>query len=409
MNFSRTMVRQSNSANRSRFRQRVQRRYAIRSTVIASGSLAMIAACRLQDNVNGALAGPASVVWQAPVSALGPPALDDSTVFFALRTNSLAAINRATGATRFIARTEQMADPDLPLTVQDTPVRAADVVVYGDWYLYAFDARTGVPRWRFSGGSGVGVYPFRTDGTRIFSGSTQGTAFAIDAATGGQLWRADLLPGTNHQVRILALDSTRVFLVVRYNAPRYIGRVYALDAATGAVVWSYQPEDDGLTINSPQDMILDQSDPRRPLLLVAFEPGNIVALDAVTGLPHWTIPRLTLDYLDDRRMTVVQGVLVASSSTPPDKLVGYDVETGVERWRVFTDQGSVGMGQGRMSHDASLAYAVFTSGAIGAYDPLSGRRVWLRRPPMGFFINAPVISGDTFFLGAWDAAYAIRK
>jgi outer membrane protein assembly factor BamB len=357
---------------------------------------------------------PAAVIWQASVRAMGPPAVDENSVYFSTRDHTLAAVNRATGAIRWIASSGISGDPP----ARDTPVRAADVIVFGDEYLFGFEPGTGKLRWVFGKSGGleprVGIYPFKTDGTRIFAGSVIGAVFAIDAATGVQVWRTDLFPGSDNQVRVIAVRDGLVYVTVRYNGPFYVSKVVVLETTTGAVRWTYESGRSSLA----GDVLLPPPNEPRQLFLVVLDDGRIVALDARTGDLQWTIGSLAVSTGgDDRRMTVSGDVLVATSTRNgasdangfPDVIVGYDLATGDERWRVRSTQGSAMPNLGRVSSDAELAYIVFTNGVLGCYELLSGKVRALVRPPLGLFDGAPTISHDTLFVGGWDAGYAIRR
>lgn len=370
------------------------------------------ASCRISEPNDPNTPRTAEVYWQATIPALGPPAIDDQSVFFALRDHRIAAIDRANGQQRWVFRSGQSGDN---LITQDTPVRATDVVVFGDWDLYGLDPATGSLRWVFPAASGdqlsfgSGVYPFKSDGARIYAGSVIGAAFAIDGVTGAQIWRADLFPGNDQQVRVLAIQGGLVYLTVKYNGPRYSGRAYALRATSGVTVWSFElPRADGSS-NGTADGILTAA-ATNPLFVVSFNDGRIVGLDALTGSPRWTIPRLaTLTTTDDDRRMTSSGAMLVASAESPDAIEGYDVTTGAKQWRVLSDQGSAGIGFGKLSSDAELAYVLFSNGLIGAYDLQTGQRRSVRKSPVPFFTNAPLISRDTFFLGSWNAAFAVKR
>jgi outer membrane protein assembly factor BamB len=352
----------------------------------------------------------AHVLWQAQVNALGPPALDDQSVYFSTRDHSLAAVNRATGDVRWIAYSGVSGNPP----ARDTPVRAADVVVFGDEYLFGLELANGTRRWVFGKSGGqeprAGIYPFGTDGTRVYAGSVVGAVFAVDAATGQQVWRTDLLPGTDHQVRVFGVRDGRVYLTVRYDGPFYVAKAYALDAAKGTVVWSYDLGRSSISLDaliSPPVVGGTGS-----LFLIELDDGHLVALNGASGAQIWTIDRVVTGTTGDgRQLTVSGNVLVATSTGGMGNpmILGYDLATGAERWRVPSDQGASSLNLGALSSDSTLAYVAFSNGVIGAYELATGNRRWLRRAPVGFFVNAPRISRDTLFLGGYEAAYAIAR
>ncbi len=99
----------------------------------------------------------------------------------------------------------------------------------------------------------------------------------------------------------------------------------------------------------------------------------------------------------------------STGGTVPPFIAGYDFDTGRELWRVISDQGSAEANLNRVTSDSDLAYVPFYSGALGAYALTTGAQRWLRRPPVGLFVRAPLISHDTMFVAGWDAAYAISR
>jgi outer membrane protein assembly factor BamB len=358
----------------------------------------------------------ATVIWHAPIRALGPPAFDDRSVYFSTRDHTIVAIDRASGQIRWTAVTDGRGSY---VGTADSPVCAADVVVFGDEFLYAFDAASGTRRWVFGQGSmshnEVGAFQFRTDGRRIYAGSAIGAAFGINASTGELVWRQDLLQGVAGQVRVVAVRDSAVYIVVRYGS---VAREVALNSETGVVLWSFESGPSMLQ----RDIVLTPVGAALQLLLVARDDGSIVALDALTGGPRWTIaspiPPGAPTSIDDRRMaawvdgliaTTTMGGAATSPAGRSNEIIGYDLITGTERWRVASTQGSASLNFNQVITNADQGYINFTNGVLGIYDLETGGARGLLRAPTGLFTSAPVISHDTMFLGGWDAAYAIRR
>jgi outer membrane protein assembly factor BamB len=355
----------------------------------------------------------ADVIWQAALPALGPPALDASSVYFSLRDHRIAALDRETGAVRWIANTRITGTN---LVTQDVPVRVGTIVAFGDLYLFGYDAASGKERWVFgtappdSDPPGVGIYPFVADTSHIFAGSAVGVAYAIDAETGAQLWRADLMPGEDHQVRIAAVRGGTVWLNVRYEAPEYIAyhaRLYALDATSGQTIWTFELARSGPRGNSIQDVAL--TDGPAPQIVASFADGRVVALDGASGAPLTTIPAPpNRTATDDTRILGIAWPLVVASTTAPDALQAWDLTTGTAQWATASDRGSI-VGRDALAIDRDLAVACYIT-SIGAYDIDTGLRRWLRvLPDDAICAHAPLTSGDTMFVGGWTAAYAIRR
>lgn len=160
----------------------------------------------------------------------------------------------------------------------------ANGVVYvgsDDGNVYALNATTGAELWSFDTGGTVSS-PAVADGT-VYVGSGNGEVYALDAATGGELWSYDTSsgackagassPAVARRDGLRGLRQRRLRLQRRYRgrtvewrprlSPRprprwptgvvYAGsgfrQVYALSAATGAVLWSYATG--GVVASSP--------------------------------------------------------------------------------------------------------------------------------------------------------------
>jgi outer membrane protein assembly factor BamB len=351
------------------------------------------------------------VWWSASIPALGPPALDDHLVYFTLRDHRFAAVDRATGAIRWITPS---GIPGSNLVTQAVPVRTASTVVFGDYELFGVDTATGSIVWIFGSklatDPGTGVYVFKTDGAHIYAGSTIGSVFALDAATGALLWRDDLMPGNDSQARIMAVRDGRVYVYGRYGGPRYSGRVYALDAADGTVAWSFdRPRVSPLLATGTVDGVLTEPDALGQSLFVAsFFDGAIIAFDAATGTPRWTIPGVSSDTMAwESHWLAASGNSLFVTFPGPDLISVFDLVTGEERWTQRSDRGSPF--DQEPSTDATLGFVILSDGTMGAYDLNTGQRRWLRQAPTGFFDSAPVESHDTLFVAGWDAAFAIQR
>jgi outer membrane protein assembly factor BamB len=106
--------------------------------------------------------------------------------------------------------------------------------------VHALDRSTGAPRWirryraRNEGPNGLAV-----DDERLYS-ATDSDAFALSTTTGRELWRRHLTSASEQFVDIAPVvwRGTVFFSTVGY-PPGGRGAIYALDAATGAVRWKF--------------------------------------------------------------------------------------------------------------------------------------------------------------------------
>ena len=246
------------------------------------------------------------------------------------------------------------------------------------------------PTWTLDNVSGVTSTPIVADGV-VYLGDWTGHVRALDAATGGELWAADL--ETPRVQASVALDQERVF------AGAFDPRIVALDRETGDVLWETVVHDhatasifgspihvDGLVIvgiGGFENMGGTESPSFR---------GAIVALDATTGeelwrywttqgddtegagVSVWSTPAVDLD-----RGHIYFGTgqhYAPPTSDRSDSLIALDLATGKEVW----------------VHQ-------FTAGDVWALaDPDSGLDADVGAPPNLF----PV--GDTDAVGAGDKA-----
>ena len=177
----------------------------------------------------------------------------------------------------------------------------------------------------------------RTYGEQHFSPLTQ-----IDDGNIGKLglvWSMDLEPG-NSATGPIAVDG------VLYFARQY-SVVNAVDAATGKLLWTYDPQ-------APQvaGVRLRQGWGSRGLawwngkIYTATQDGRLIALNAKTGKPVWTVQ--TLSDGDPRFISgaprVFDGkVIIGNGGADEAAIRGYvttyDAETGKELWRFWTVPG----------------------------------------------------------------------
>lgn len=132
--------------------------------------------------------------------------------------------------------------------IKGTPALSATrgLVVFGTWdhHVYALDIETGAERWSFDAGGSMQSSAALDDvNGRVFIGrSGSGPSFfAIDLDSGQQLWSATLGSVTSSP----AISGDRSRIVVGTAD----GRVVALEAETGEIVWEF--ETDGPVSASP--------------------------------------------------------------------------------------------------------------------------------------------------------------
>ncbi len=196
--------------------------------------------------------------------------------------------------------------------VSSTPVIAGGVTYVGsyDGNLYAIDLATGSEVWTYETGTAVLEPNLQIDlgitGSAayaagvVYVGDAGATVHAIDAATGQALWRTtvDIQPNASIWSSPVVANGT-VFVGVASVAKQvgFRGSVVALDAATGAVRWQAYMVPDGA--DGAGVFAVPAIDEARGLLYVGTQNaytsipapyGNVismVALDMATGTVAW--------------------------------------------------------------------------------------------------------------------------
>ena len=150
-----------------------------------------------------------------------------------------------------VAQLGQICTYNLP---EVAALQAGPIVVNGTMYVstdtmtYSIDARTCAERWRKSrhvaapGGGPAVNRGVAFSGGRLYRGTSDAHVIALDAADGHTVWDVTLdVAGPGVQVPMAPIAWRDKVFIGNAGGDRagVIGHVYALDAATGAVVWKF--------------------------------------------------------------------------------------------------------------------------------------------------------------------------
>lgn len=259
----------------------------------------------------------------------------------------------------------------------------------GSWAMYGYDAagtRNNVAErtlgvdtvsrlrvdWRFrSPGGPVYGTPAIDDGT-LYAADISGNVFAVDAASGGLVWIAHpSVPATFP----VAISSSPLLTATDVVVGDQNGIVWALDRATGAVDWASRPNNDVPAIwGSPTLATVRTQHGPRQLILVPIasneetytttqqQPccrarGSVAALDPETGAVVWQTYTISAAWAK-------AGAAGASVWTSP----AYDAELN----RVF-----IATGNNFANRDD--APTTVTSDAIISIDAATGKMCWINQ------------------------------
>lgn len=256
-------------------------------------------------------AGDGSTIWRFETAGLVQsephydPELD--VVYFGSNDGALYCVRARDG--RLVYRFDTGAE------VSRRPVRNGDALFIANAadYLFALDRRTGRPLWNahrtpalgmeISGHAGPSVDP---SSNTVFFAFSDGHVIAYDGATGKEKWTpvdlaAEAEQSSGEISRYLDVDTTPVVdehpqgHVIYVSS--YAGGVYALDASSGARVWSndkaigvtdlvlyadpsHKPNPNGPDRGGPQV-------PARKILLASSATSGLQGLDPYTGRVLW--------------------------------------------------------------------------------------------------------------------------
>jgi len=192
--------------------------------------------------------------------------------------------------------------------------------------VYSLDAKSGCIAWTFTAKSGVRTalaFGSRdgANGYAVYFGDTGANVYALDAATGHELWSRKLdehpyaritgsptLYGDHLYVPVSSMEETAASQQ-GYECCRFRGSLNALDVKTGAVVWKTY------TAAEPQSVGKNAAG---------------VALWGPSGVGIWSAPTI-----DVKRGLVYAGTgntYSAPMQPMSDAIVAFDLETGTVKW-----------------------------------------------------------------------------
>jgi outer membrane protein assembly factor BamB len=319
----------------------------------------------------------------------------------------LVAVDAETGAERW--RVEQPVSASSPL-VQDGRV----YVGTGEG-VKAFDAATGDELWRFLTGEtavpdnpppdSVDASPVLADGVLYTGEGGYGGLYALDPATGKELWHVDTHGATwvgpavaNGTVYI---GSDAVFDVDQQDtAP---SALYAVDAKTGKELWHTAFGDAQGAFGPPvvADGVVIIGVSTTPFAEVDANTGYYLAVDAATGKERW---RVAMDKAPWEAAPGAAGDLAYLTGGDAPVVIAVDAATGEERWRYSTAMALYF----KPTVADGVLYIQSQDGQVTALDPTTGDEHW--RTMIGSGIGsgaAPVAMDGRLFASGWGTLYAL--
>lgn len=212
----------------------------------------------------------------------------------------------------------------------------------------------GTERWRYDCGAEVVGGPTIENGV-VYAVCGEQVA-AVDAATGLELWTAQLPAEPLATACLPVVDGAMVFLIVN-------NVVYALDATNGDTDWTFAGTAVGDDIPDLAPLRVDGD-----VVYGAFGPGNVYALDATTGDLIWEQPHSSEGV--ETQPAVFDDVLYYGKNM--GALIGRSIDDGalVSTWNADDNvDGSPLVFQGNI-------YFGSDDGVVHAHSGESGEELW---------------------------------
>jgi outer membrane protein assembly factor BamB len=239
-------------------------------------------------------------------------------------------------------------------------------------HLYAFDRGSGDLLWKLASDGGFATTPMLVDG-RIVAVSARGEVGAVDPTSGDVLWR-EAPAGVLEPLPFIpspAYAGDRLFIADN------TGRVFALDAATGATLWQKAL---GARASTTLDVV-----------------GNTLVLGTIGGSTHWiatdsgaTKHRVHLKEGHPYGMPIVASpLLFVLAAGEKGNLIALDATSGAIRWKQETPKEWTTY---RPLVSGSTIIAGSADKNLCAFDRSSGEIQWCR--PVGQVPRGLGISGD---------------
>ncbi|QPP08249.1 PQQ-binding-like beta-propeller repeat protein [Streptomyces bathyalis] len=251
--------------------------------------------------------------------------------------------------------------------------------------LYALDARDGSELWRLA--TDGWVFSLQVDRGTVVTGTRGGGVQVWEAANGEKLWE---LGGAQTEFETReAGPSVHEGTVYTWGE----GRLFALEARTGAERWSYPVGDAAATGGVPLRLT-----PAEDGVVYVCAGARVHALDGVSGAERWRF-EAPAAFLSPPAF--VHGPAVAGGGVYLADYLGtvyaLDAVTGQDRWRIATEarhstepvvvsDGLVHLGSG---------------GALYTLDAVSGTPRW-RFAAAGDLVGAPVVADGRVHFGSAD-------
>jgi polyvinyl alcohol dehydrogenase (cytochrome) len=379
---------------------------------------------------------------QATVTA--SPVIADGVVYVGAWNGVMYALDAATGALRWEHATVPSSGATFgPIVssaavaeVRDGPDRRKVVLFGAGPRVYALDAATGAEVWVADLGSGVPDDPTEVESSPAVwngtvyvgmdvhnqpgsrTGGNRGGLIALDARTGDVRWRHHPELAVDAPAAgcggvwgspVVDAVAARVYFgtancpAVEEDASLPMEEVIALDARTGRALWTFrphQPPDEDQDFGATPNLFVDADG--RAILGAANKDGAYYALDPATGTLLWrtqvTDPAPGVGGFIGSPAVWGGDVFGATAIGTPPTYHSFDGRTGAVRW-----QAVAGPSYAASAVVNGVVLAASLDSTLKAFDARDGRLLWAT-PLLGPSSSGPAVAGDLVVVGAGTAS-----
>lgn len=327
------------------------------------------------------------------VQFLSSPAIVGNRLYIGATRGSVFSVR---GATYCIDTDTQKVvwrnDSDIPIV--SSPAVVAGRVYIGEGFhedsgcrLRCLDAKTGDPIWSFTTASHVESTPFITQGRLYFSAGADGI-YCIDALAGEEIWH---YPAVHADISPLVKDG-KVYFGTGYG--QY--KMYALDAQTGDEIWSTPaPYSVWGNPSGYENLVFFGLGKGNFSESASIPEGKVVALNAETGDIVW-------EY--EAEDAVLTAIAVHNGYVTFGSRDGYvytlTATSGELNWKTYL-QGAV-VSSPAVTQDA--VYAATGNGSIFSLSVNDGSIKWeydAQEVAIGLnFMSSPAIANEKLYIGS---------
>lgn len=261
-------------------------------------------------------------------------------------------------------------------------------------------------KWAFHTGGQIYASPAVVDGV-AYIGSTDGAVYAVNTDTGTQKWRF----ATHGRVVSSPAVSDGTVYVESYDS-----KLYAIDATTGASKWTFatggehrfiakhihgmQPDNEPMP--DPFDFFLSSPAVANGVVYFGSGDGRIYAVDAASGALKWQVQTGNVVHASP---AIANGVVYIGGWDTLFRAL--DAATGRELWTFKTGDDEVIHNQTGIQSSAAVTDGVVYFGCRDAHlyavDARTGARVWAYDTKGSWVIGSPAVKDGTVYFATADS------